>query len=68
MQLNWKQIPSLTTSLLEYVYSRQHVSVLFGPSSGLTSVMSRAESCIHNYYTSSITNTSVFGDIKYIKC
>jgi hypothetical protein len=43
MKLNLKQIPSLTTSLKEYVYSRQHASVLLGPSSGLASIMSRAE-------------------------
>jgi hypothetical protein len=36
------KISSVTHNVLEYVYSRQHVSVPLGPSTSLTSIKSRA--------------------------
>jgi hypothetical protein len=36
------KISPVTHNYLEYVYSRQHVSAPLGPSSGLTSIKSRA--------------------------
>jgi hypothetical protein len=52
---------------LKIVYFRQQVLVLLEPSTGLTSMMSRVEVVFTTITYCLLPNTSMFGDIKYIK-